>query len=143
MKIKTSIVTIALVGSLGFGVTSSPVSAASWHKGTPKSLRGTYRYKKYSPNQGFGDVVKIFSNKIEINQSNNPLWKITNVHYKKIGKYYRITGHRQHIGFILSGTDNLIMYRKGKYFKYTGYPYFLHHGFRSIQAGKKVSNASY
>lgn len=143
MKTKTMITTALLTAGLGIGAISPPIDAASWHKGTPSALRGAYQYKKYSQAQGFGDIVRIYSTKIEINQSNNPLWKITNVHYKRVGRYYHVIGYRHHLGFIRAGKDNLMMYRKGHYFKYADYNYFINHGFKGIHAGKKVSHPHY
>lgn len=143
MRTKTMIATILLTAGLGISTVIAPANAANWHKGVPTALRGKYQYKKYSSAQGFGDIVRIYSTKIEINQSNNPLWKITNVHYKKVGRYYHIIGHRHHMGFIRAGKDNLIMYRKGHYFKYADYNYFINHGLKGIQTGKKVDRPHY
>lgn len=140
MKTKAMITTLVLTIGLGISAISMPANAASWHKGTPAVLRGVYQYKKYSQAQGFGDIVRMYPNRIEISQSNNPLWKITNIHYKKMGRYYHIIGHRHHEGFIRSGKDNLMMYRKGHYFKYTDYSYFVGHGFKGLHAGKRVNH---
>lgn len=143
MKTKTMIAAALFTVGLEIGSVSTAANAASWHRGTPRALRGTYQYKRYSQVQGFGDIVTIYSNKIEINQSNYPLWEITNVHYKKVGHYYHIIGHRHHMGFIRAGEDNLIMYRKGHYFKYADYNYFTTHGFKGVKTGTKVKHSHY
>lgn len=46
MKTKTMIATALLTAGLGFGVVNTTANAASWHKGTPKVLRGNWNNRK-------------------------------------------------------------------------------------------------
>ncbi|MGF2384683.1 hypothetical protein [Lentilactobacillus otakiensis] len=42
MKTKTMIAAALLTAGLGLGAVSTPANAASWHRGTPKVLRGKW-----------------------------------------------------------------------------------------------------
>lgn len=93
MKAKTMIATALLTAGLGFGTASTSANAATWHKGTPRALRGKWKcnlHKKSYPHWG---NVKIYSNLITEQFQGDPTTYLTNVKYKAFGHYhYKLRG---------------------------------------------------
>ncbi|MCP9333910.1 hypothetical protein [Lentilactobacillus hilgardii] len=141
MKLKGFVAGIAALSFVGIGLLSNSqqANAATWHKGTPVTLRGTYQYKLPKGSAlGFGTRVKISSKKVEVNESGMPFTKMIHVHYKKTGKSYHIIGYILKAGMNPGGKASWEMYRKGNYFKYEGYQTFKRYGFRHVQFAKRV-----
>lgn len=84
----------ALLAAAAVAVTlplfSSPTSAASWHKGTPRAIRGTY--KQHTAHSPFTSVFKITSTKALLFGGGGDPDDLKDVHYKKSGHGYIIRG---------------------------------------------------
>lgn len=116
------LVLIALLCFVGVYEGENTVHAASWHKGTPKVLRGTYQGKRESSAEGFGYIYKITSKSYDFNASNWPDRKTINVKNKKLKhNVYLLKGHMKKNGFVLGGKSSMVFYRKGKYLLTTDY----------------------
>ena len=136
-KLAMTAMTVLLVG----GTVSTTASAATWHKGTPKALRGKYQGKRTSSVQGFGPAYTLTAKKFDISESNMPDQLVTHLKYKKIGTHlYRLKGHMAKSGFVLGGNMDYAVYRKGKTFASTGYSYHKKHGFSNYDYAKKVNH---
>lgn len=87
---------VLLSVGIGFGITAAiPVNAASWHSGTPKMLRHTWR--GYGKSQWYNwkfsaTKIKAWNNdKSAADYGSSEYWK--NVKYKKSsGTTYKLTG---------------------------------------------------
>lgn len=107
---------------IGVSINQSSADAASWHKGTPKVLRGTYQGKRTSSAEGFGYFYKIASKYYVTQSSNMSQIKTVNLKYKKLRTHvYRIVGHTQKSGMVLGGHSDNVLYRKGKLLLLTDY----------------------
>lgn len=105
---------VLLTPMLGASVTAS---AASWHNGTPKAMRGKYQAKIYQQSQGFGDEYHITAHTYIYQASNMPQMKATKLRYKKIKAHtWRLKGHIHQSGMLRAGKLDMKIYRKGKSF---------------------------
>jgi hypothetical protein len=100
MKIKTLMAAILMTLSLGVGISSisTPVSASSWHRGTPKVAHGNWYYYRHGKPRGRTQVTK-------------NLWAFNSVSYSSHfhayfnrysldflqGLRYRYIGHHKYI----------------------------------------------
>lgn len=112
---------------LTLSVTTSS-QAASWHKGTPKVLRGGYAYDKARNAYGTVGVLLIKKNSCLVGEP-KPLGSsidIKNVRYKKIGKYYRLKGKVKLTKWIIDETHivDQVFYKKDKKLKNVRYKTF-------------------
>ncbi|MCH5463216.1 hypothetical protein HC026_11025 [Lactobacillus sp. LC28-10] len=123
---KSILVSLALSAGLiaGVGATSTTASASSWHKGTPKALRGNYQEILHGDFSGYYQGWKITKNKVYTfdtyyKNGEHADVKLTWSHtkYKKIGKYYlvegKLTPKKGFHDFDL--TKDLGFYKKGKH----------------------------
>ncbi|MCH4165105.1 MAG: hypothetical protein LKF37_10065 [Lentilactobacillus diolivorans] len=142
MKLKGLVAGVVTLSFLGVGTFASvqQVNASTWYHGTPTRLHGIYQYKLPKGSAlGFGTVVKISANKIEIDQSGMSERLIVNPTYQRIGKYYRIKGHRVKNGMYKSGKENLVMYRYNNHFSFISYRRFKQRGFSHVHYAQRVS----
>lgn len=142
MKSKRLIAGVAFISFLGMGTVlhEQPVSAAAWHKGTPKALRGLYQYKLPKNSAlGFGTYVKISANRVEIGESGMGSQIVINPAYRKVGKYYHLEGHRIKSGMYKSGKENLMMYRINNRFSVISYRRFKERGFSNVHFAQRVN----
>ncbi|HBF73743.1 MAG TPA: hypothetical protein DDW71_00585 [Lactobacillus sp.] len=123
---KSILVSLALSAGLiaGIGATSTTANAASWHKGTPKALRGNYQEREHGDFDVFYQGWKITKNNLYSFNSDYSNGKHAEVmltwshaKYKKIGKYYlvegKLTPKKGFHDFDL--TKDLGFYKKGKH----------------------------
>ena len=90
---KSILVSLALTASLfaGVGATSTTANAASWHKGMPKALQGTWK-TKYSKAFGTSFKLKIGKNYAHA-QGLDPDY-LNNTHYRYLGHHeYKVNGY--------------------------------------------------
>ena len=109
-------------GLIGATFNQSTANASSWHKGTPKILRGTYQGKRYSSVEGFGYVYEVTKKSFTSQSSNMSPIRTVNLKYKKLHHHiYRLVGHTQKIGMVLGGHNDFVLYRKGNKLLSTSY----------------------
>lgn len=119
MKVTTTSFKVVLLitiflASISIGQISA--KASSWHKGTPKELRGTYQGKRTSEAEGFGYIYTISSKAVVYDVSNWPIRYTIHIKYKKLKRHiYRLAGHMPKSDFVPSRHDDHVYYRKGKY----------------------------
>jgi len=141
MKKALKAVLIAAVALTVGGAGSVTANAATWHKGTPKALRGKYQKHRTSSAEGFGESITITPKKITISVSNLSGQYVSRLKYKKIGSHlYRLKGHMAHNGMVLARNVDYAAYRKGKKFSYTDYTYYKKSGFSKYDKAKKVTH---
>ncbi|QCZ44831.1 hypothetical protein [Levilactobacillus brevis] len=72
----------------------TPVQAATWHKGTPKELRGYYQFHKKQLDQYPSE--SIYANRIDHFSVVLPFYEVKKLKYKKIKKHvFQIKGTMQ------------------------------------------------
>jgi len=113
------------VGNVGMATT---VQAATWHKGTPKALRGLYQSTAPRQNSasGFPPVIELDGKTFSLGESNNPIQLVKKVKYHKAHGVYYFKGHMEHQGwvkarnvrFALKKTGKQIHFVSGKHFFY-------------------------
>lgn len=88
-KIAVTAMTVLLVGS----AVPTTASAASWHKGTPKALRGSWK-RSYSQNGTKGTIrFKVTAKAISQSQTGWANTSLTNIKYRKVGAgTYKLKG---------------------------------------------------
>ncbi|QMU07497.1 hypothetical protein [Levilactobacillus suantsaii] len=128
---KRLITNLALVTASSFtllvGLTS-PSQASSWHKGTPKALRGDYSYNTLRDAYDHIGWISFKKNTYSVSDP-YPLGHnldIKQVHYKKIGQYYRLKGKTSPMKLILKETytADQVFYKQGKRLKNVSYKIF-------------------
>lgn len=126
MKVTTTSFKLALLMAISLtsiSIGQISANASSWHKGTPKELRGTYQGKRISDAEGFGYIYEITSKSVGYGVSNWPARETIHVKYKKLRPHiYRLAGHMLKIGFVPSMHDDNVYYRKGKSLLVVDYP---------------------
>lgn len=134
-----SLVLVALVGGLAVIETQQPTTASAVTKGTPKALRGKFQYNlpKHSA-LGFGEIITINAKYLIDQASGMPQVKVKNTYYVKRGKYYHLKGTGIKSGMYLGGTENYMIYRKGKYLKLVPYSYYQKHGFKHTETAHLI-----
>ncbi|EEI71789.1 hypothetical protein [Lentilactobacillus hilgardii] len=92
MEMKKFAVGIAVVPFIGIGLLSNPQqsNAATWHRGTPRILRGNYARKQSAYPQF--ETLKFYSNKVVYQGQGNPQLIMQNVKYKKVRNAYILHG---------------------------------------------------
>jgi hypothetical protein len=119
MKAKIMISAVLLTTGLEISVVSSPVSAASWHKGTPKAIRGRWIHKDKVPLGS--DIVIATHHTYEWNSSGMPSHLFKHPHWKYLGKHkYEIYGYVASVGFGRAGYQRSIVSRHGRYLNMSG-----------------------
>lgn len=104
---------------LVFGLSAvTTANAASWHKGTPSSLRGQYMYQHKGHARG-QDWYSIGKSSYTFTPTGTSASKTTGVKYEKIGKYYRLKGTIHAYGRKFS--DDKVFYKKGSKLKAVSY----------------------
>lgn len=90
-------------------------SAATWHQGTPREIRGIYQ-NKTSNFMGSYYTYDIRHSTFTIYDPYLSVYIVDHMFYSKLKTHvYRIKGHRQRHGSTLPGWDDFVVYRKGKY----------------------------
>lgn len=111
IKVNKLLLGVACAGMLGIGAqgvanSSQSVQAASWHKGTPKSIRGKYKTHHFG-----ADLVSTFDiNKKSLRawQSEMPPLEGYNVRYKRLRKNkYLLMYDTKRIGNIYRGEKDV------------------------------------
>lgn len=85
---------ITVMVSLGFlGAATAPTQAATWHKGTPTTLRGHWKNKTINIGQYFGmkkfysyESVRVRKNSVDAYLTQSAGWHITDTKWKAFGK---------------------------------------------------------
>ncbi len=135
------VVLVMLTTLLIGGAFPTSASAAKWHKGSPKALRGNFQAKRTSSAEGFGAAFTLIKSRFEMGVSNMPVQIMSHLKYKKIGKHlYRLKGHIAKNGFILARNADYAVYRKGKTFACVDYGYYKKHGFSKVNHAKQVKH---
>ncbi|GAA6237692.1 hypothetical protein [Apilactobacillus micheneri] len=89
MKWNKLLFSLILILGIGIFATNTTANASSWHKGTPKFVRGSWKdfskSKKYEPYE-----MAANNNRVAMWDSINPYLLSTKTHYKYLGhnKYY-------------------------------------------------------
>ncbi|PTM21232.1 hypothetical protein DA798_11360 [Lactobacillus sp. PFC-70] len=112
MKVFITSMTVLLVG----GTVPATASAATWHKGTPRGLRGSW---KRSYNDRGNKVTMHFKIKAKSINLSRPGWaneKWINLKYKKVGSgTYKIKGTYRNGGSLTKKNSHMkLMKRHGK-----------------------------
>lgn len=129
---------IAVTCLMGFVLTQTNANASSWHKGTPKVLRGTYQGKRTRSAEGFGYVYKVTQKSFTAQYSNSSPIRIVNLKYKYIKHHvYHFRGHRQHIGMVLGGHEDFVVYLQGNKLLRTSYFEYSKHKMKAFNYDKK------
>ncbi|KRO04118.1 hypothetical protein IV54_GL001637 [Levilactobacillus paucivorans] len=135
------VVFVTLAALLVGGAIPTSASAAKWHKGSPKALRGNFQAKRTSSAEGFGAAFTLTKSRFEMGVSNMPVQIMSHLKYKKVGKHlYRLKGHIAKNGFVLARNADFAVYRKGKTFACTDYGYHKKHGFAKVNYAKQVKH---
>lgn len=133
---------LAALGALAFGL-AAPVSAqaATWHRGTPKALRGKYQAVRKTAAQGFADEYRFTAKTFTWAVSNMPLQRHTHLKYRSLGHHlYRLKGHVAKRGIVLAGQRDYVIYKKGKTLKVTDYGSYRNMGFKHIVVAHQVTH---
>ncbi|MGF2384680.1 hypothetical protein [Lentilactobacillus otakiensis] len=103
-KWKVLLGTIALSLGLLFAFScSNNVSAATWHKGTPKALRGTWKRGSDNLNNKWM-IYQIYKSSYIFGWMGMPAIKATGIKYRVLGHLkYELVGHGHKNGFYLGG----------------------------------------
>ncbi|QMU08764.1 hypothetical protein [Levilactobacillus suantsaii] len=126
--------------SLG-GIVSTTASAASWHRGVPKAIRGKYQDRHQTAAQGFPAHLIFKAKTFTWQVSNMPEQRHSKLTYKKLKAHvYRLKGHVAKRGLVLAGSRDYVIYKKGKKLKLTDYGSYRKMGFRDATVAKKVSH---
>lgn len=134
-------IVVALTTLVVGGTVSTSASAASWHRGVPKALRGKYQDKHQTAAQGFPARLVFSAKKFTWSVSNMPVQKHSKLKYKKLRAHvYRLKGHVAKQGIVLAGSRDYVIYRKGKTLKLTDYQSYHQMGFRHATVAKHVSH---
>ncbi len=144
MNKQTGFKVLVLAAVLTTGVATVPTnaSAAKWHKGTPKVIRGTYQGKRTSAAEGFGYVYKVTSKSFIQQYSNMSQEKSTKLKYKKLkGHTYRLVGHTQKRGMVLGGKFDSVVYQKGHKLALDSYKSYKKHGYKYLKRQLKKNPA--
>jgi len=129
--------TTVLVG----GAVTTSASAASWHRGVPKALRGKYQDIHQTAAQGFPSRLDFRAKSFVWGVSNMPEQRHSKLKYKKLSKHvYRLKGHVAKQGIVLAGQRDYVIYQKGKKLKLTDYGSYKKMGFRKAMVAKKMSH---
>ena len=112
--IKLAIATMVMV--VGVSVrTQMQADAATWHKGTPKVLRGKYKRGR-AARSGAQTWIRIDVNKsaYEFAQPASPVQVVKHVSYKKLGKHtYKLRGTGIRSGYYLGGKTSMTLKKSG------------------------------
>ncbi|KRL94096.1 hypothetical protein FD28_GL000643 [Levilactobacillus hammesii DSM 16381] len=136
MMKKTVTQTFLMAGAalmlVGFGGTTTQASQTStsyqhkatkvkWHKGTPKSVRGNFKTKKYGADLMMETRIRAKSTWFW--GSGMPIQKGYNVHYKKTGHNHYVIRYDAHASGMFKGGKKLTMSvnKVGKNIKVFGY----------------------
>jgi len=111
-KIVVTAVTALLVG----GTISTTANAATWHKGTPKALRGTWK-RSYN-DRGTKTTIRVAIKSKSINIG-RPGWATenwSNLKYQRVGAgTYKIKGTYRNGGFLTKKNSHMkLMKKNGK-----------------------------
>lgn len=88
------ITTLAVMAGLVVGEsTISSASAAKWHKGIPKALRGEWEAAKMGPIRGFRPSMSIKQNGLETSGIDPVINKHMHYRHKKGSHVYYVKGH--------------------------------------------------
>ncbi len=132
------------VSLLTAGATAVPTTAnaASWHAGTPKTIRGTYQGHRTSAAEGFGYIYKVNSKSFTASYSNMPISKSVKIKYKKLKKNtYRLVGHTQKRGLVLGGKFDSVVYQRGHKLALDDYSSYRKHGYKYLKRQMKKNPA--
>jgi len=99
-RFREIILSIIVALTVGISIPVISANAASWHRGTPRALRGKFQaVKKNSPAEGFKTEYIMSSDKMVIYSSGMPVPTITHFKYRKIGSHkYELKGHMKRVG---------------------------------------------
>lgn len=125
------------------GLKPTAAQAYTWHSGTPKTLRGTYQYKKENPALGFGTIFRIKATYFEFSSSGMPAMHIVHPKYAKMGRYYALKGHGVKSAMYPGGSEKVVVYRHGNRIKAVDYLQFKRHGFKNVRSAKKVTRPKF
>lgn len=113
--------------------TTNNTYASTWHRGTPKMLRGNYQAQRISAIEGFGYTVKVTKSSIIQQSSNNPQQVTNHLFYKKInGKTFRFSGYAHGIYGAKGSYADFIVCLKGKKFIQDSYKSYKKYGIRKL-----------
>lgn len=111
-KIAVTAMTALLVG----GSISTTASAATWHKGTPKALRGTWKRSYNDRGTKVTIRVDIASKSINIGRPGWAAEKWSNLKYQKVGAgTYKVKGTFRNGGSLTKKNSHMkLMKKNGK-----------------------------
>ena len=98
MKTKAIIATVLLTTGIGFGAVSTPVNAATWHKGMPKILQGKCKTKTWKPYKQFPNkgraYLKISDYWFGYQPALPPVdpMAVQRIRYRRSGNIYHVIG---------------------------------------------------
>ncbi|MDT6979528.1 hypothetical protein [Levilactobacillus zymae] len=122
-------------------VSTTTASAATWHTGTPKALRGKFQDRHKTAAQGFATEYTFTAKKFLWGISNMPLQTHSRLRYRKLGAHvYRLKGHVAHRGIVLAMTRDYVIYKKGKTLKLTYYSDYRKMGFKKVPVAHQVTH---
>lgn len=127
MKTSWGARTLVFVAMLGIGGSvTTTAQASTWHKGTPKVVRGSFQTKKYGADLTMSCVIRpkafIFS------ASGMPTQVGYNVHYKNLGHHHYIIRYDAKPAGLFKGGKKLTMRvnQAGKNVRVNGYKILFH-----------------
>lgn len=111
-KITVATMTALLVG----GTVSTTASAATWHKGTPKALRGTWKRSYNDRGNKVTIQLAIASKSINIDRPGWAAESWSNLKYQKVGAgTYKIKGTYRNGGSLTKKNSHMkLMKKNGK-----------------------------
>ncbi|MFT8994428.1 hypothetical protein [Lentilactobacillus hilgardii] len=118
MKFRRSVFAVTLATFAGVGVFASSnqsTSAASWHRGTPKALRGSWTHKDKAPLGS--DAITVTRNKLDWASSGMQAHNIRNPRWKYLGnRKYVIDGYEAFHPYTKKGFhEKTVLGRRGHY----------------------------
>lgn len=127
-KFVASILLVICTPIVALGLSVNDSQASTWHKGTPKALRGFYSYEQLHNAYGTVPIIQLKKSSYliaELYPYRNTI-NVTSIHYKKVGKYYRLVGKAYLSEQILHQTYKVdqVFYKSGKNLKNTSYSSF-------------------
>lgn len=120
------IASLLVLGSLGLGTTTlgyTSAQAASWHKGAPKIIRGTWGDKAFLKGK-MGSTLIVTKKSLSLNDADPHL---THLKYKKVGtRRYKFKGYEPEARKTMSLPTMHFVSKTHVTFKFYGHKYNLY-----------------
>ncbi|APR07649.1 hypothetical protein FAM21834_01531 [Lentilactobacillus parabuchneri] len=143
-KWKVLLRTVALSLGLIFAIGSSNnVSAATWHKGTPKALRGTWKRGSDNGNNKWM-IYQVYKSSYVFGWMGMSAEKVTGIKYRVLGNFkYELVGHGHKNGLYNGGKETIRASRHGNIIYSTIPNYVYRHHYYKFKLSKPKAKPLY